>query len=231
MYFFPLLLVAGIMDNVYDIATEAKISKYDETTLAVLIGVFSVLGLISLVYVVIYTMESMSMSRYLPLAQDDEETVIFSADNQGIQISAPNQPDPNRWGRVIEEYMAANLIWGLTSYNMMLILIYTSRYITHTDNNYMRETDVALVSGVLLIILLVMAIIDIFLFKNPSSGSVFMHYVVVAVFSLNFTIDFQAQVGYCELFTLGVFFGAVFLAIYKLKLYIDVGVSAGKKVD
>ena len=33
---------------------------------------------------------------------------------------------------------------------MMLILIYAARYMSHTDHNYMREVDVAIVSIVLM---------------------------------------------------------------------------------
>ena len=216
------------MDNIYDYSTESKVSAYSGNTLGVMIGIFSLLGLMSIFYVILYMFDSMNMSKYTLLKQDDEDTDMFSADRG--QFLKKNQPDPNKWGRIIEEYMAANIVWGLMTYNLMLILIYTSRYITHIDHNYMRETDVFIVSIVLSLMLKLTAMLDFFLFKNPSSGSVFMHYFIFAVFSLNFTMDFHSQVGYCEIFTLGVFFAAVFLFVYKIKIYIDIGVSAGKKI-
>ena len=46
--------------------------------------------------------------------------------------------------------MTANVIWAITSYDMMLILIYAARYVSHTNHNYMREVDVAIVSIVLI---------------------------------------------------------------------------------
>ena len=58
-----------------------------------------------------------------------------------------------------------------------------------------------------------------------------MHYVIVAVFALNFTMDFYAQVKYCEIITITAFFVASFLTVYKIKIFTDIGVAATKKVN
>lgn len=223
MVFFPVLLFAGIMDNTYDIVTKAKVSEYTEQTLMAMVVVTSILAVISLLYLGTYTYESMKMMNgnlYQPLAQEDE--MELSRNGDGISTMT-------RYQRIIDEYMTSNIVWGLTTYNMMLVLIYASRYITHTDKNLVRELDVALVSSILLVFIVIMALLDFFLFRNPSNGSVFMHYGIAAVFALNFTVDFQAQVGFCELITLGVFFVAVFLSVYKVKLFMDIGMPIGKK--
>ena len=181
-----------------------------------LIAVFVALSIISLVYLGGYTYGSLYPNqkegyRRLPDDEDLEEVPM------------------DRWQRIIDEYMTTNIIWALTTYNLMLMIIYVSRYITHTDRNYMREIDVALVSAVLLSLVIVLVLFDYFLFKNPSNGSVFLHYLIAAVFALNFTIDFQAQVGFCEILTLGVFFFCVFLAAWKLWVFIELGTPASKK--
>lgn len=230
MIFFPVLLFAGIADNSYDIITGADVSEYTEETLVAMIVVTSIFAVISLLYLGTYTYESMkSMGRslYQPLAQEEKiEMTVFNRTGSGSGDSISTM---TRYQRLIDEYMTANIIWGLTTYNMMLVLIYASRYITHTDKNLIRELDVALVSVILLIFIVIMVLLDFFLFRNPSNGSVFMHYVVAGVFALNFTVDFQAQVGFCEILTLAVFFVAVFLSVYKIKLFIDIGMPAGKK--
>lgn len=234
MIFFPLLLFPGILDNCYDIITGADINEYKSTPLAVLIGVYVVSGVITLIYLVVYTRESMGPDKkgmYSRLATTDyQELTVYSRTDGEEGDEEPNIP-LGRWQRIIDEYMTANIIWALTMYNLMLMVVYVARYITHSDKNYMREVDVALVSAVLLALIIILVILDFALFKNPASGSAFMHYVIAAVFSLNFTVDFQAQVGFCEILTLGVFLLSVFLAIYKLKVFIELGTPASKKRD
>jgi hypothetical protein len=227
MIFFPVLLFPGILDNCYDIITKADVNEYKSTPLAVLIGVYVIASVISLLYLGLYTYDSMNpdkkgMYSRLPTTTDEEQD---ESGGGGGDVTL------GRWQRVIDEYMTANVIWSVTTYNLMIMVIYVARYITHSDGNYMREIDVALVSAVLLGLVIILAIVDFALFKNPANGSVFMHYVVAAVFSLNFTVDFQAQVGFCEIITLGVFFLSVFLAVYKLKLFMELGTPASKKRD
>lgn len=233
MVFFPVLLFAGIIDNFYDLITKASIDEYNSTTLILLTGVFGALAVISITYLISYTKESLQANRYAPLIQDDEDDIVlFSRDEdaENIQLSM-RSPNHDRWNRIIDEYITANVIWGLTTYNVMITLIYAARYITHTDHNYIREEDVAFVSAAHLLLLGIFAVCDFFLFKTPSCGSVFMHYAISAVFALNFTLDFFNQVKYCEILTLVSFFLSVFLSVYKLKLFIDIGVPAGKKVN
>ena len=231
MVFFPVLLFAGIMDNCYDIITGAKVSEYNSTILIAMIVSLSVLSAISLLYLGTYTYESMKMMNgnlYQPLAQEDTmEMTVFS--RTGGNEESGGGSSMGRSQPIIDEYMTSNIVWGLTTYTMMLTLIYAARYITHTDNNLIREVDLAVVSAVLLVFIVIMTLLDFFLFRNPANGSVFMHYVIAAVFALNFTVDFQAQVGFCEILTLAAFFVAVFLAVYKMKLFIEIGVPAGKK--
>lgn len=221
MVFFPVLLSAGILDNFYDIITNADVNKYDKTQLGVLIGAFTVQAVISLVYLAAYMYNTIRPGQYmyrrLPTSDEDE----------GDSGEAPME----RWRRIIDEYATSNIIWALTVSNMMILAIYVARYITHLDKNFMREIDVALLSAVLLGMVIIVVVFDFALFKNPSSGSVFMHYLVAAVYSLNFTIDFQAQVGFCELLTLAVFFISVFLVVVKLKAFIELGQAATKKTN
>ena len=61
--------------------------------------------------------------------------------------------------------------------------------------------------------------------------SVFMHYAIVAVFALNFTIDFYTQVKYCEIITITVFFIVAFCAVYKIKIFVNIGVAPTKKTN
>ena len=221
MLFFPLLMLPGIIDNIYDLATEAKVSEYDNTTLIAMIITMALFAVISLVYLSLYCLESIkakSRQLYEPLATDEDEDSLSPAGR-------------GRWWRIIDEYMVANSIWGLTTYNMMLTLIYVARYVTHNDYNLVRESDVAIVSLVLLGFLIIVAIMDFLLFRHPCNGCVFMQYAIGAVFALNFTVDFQAQVDFCEILTLAVFFVAVFLTIYKFFIYVQLGVPAGKKQD
>lgn len=216
MVFFPLLLVPGIIDNFYDIVTNADIKKYDKTNLIVLIGVFTVLAVLSLIYLALYMYDTIKRSPYMRLANDEDEE---------------DEVPIGRWKRVIDDYATSNIIWALTVSNMMILAIYAARYITHLDKNFMREIDVALLSGVLLGMVIIVVLFDFAFFKNPSSGSVFMHYMVGAVYSLNFTIDFQAQVGFCELLTLVVFFLCAFLVVLKLKAFLELGHAVAKKTD
>lgn len=239
MVFFPVLFFPGIVDNVYDIHTGGDVGMYTETSLSVLIAAMTIMATISIAYLVSYTYESTKKcgrngcatlgqddGGYATLGQDDsaEVTVFSRAAND-----ASGRMD--RWRRIVDEYMTANVVWGVTSYNMMLILIYAARYITHADRNLVREIDMVIISSVLLVFLVLLGILDFFMFKNPASGSVFMHYVIAAVFALSFTIDFHSQVGYCELLTLGTFFAACFMAVYKLVLFMEIGTPAGKKND
>lgn len=226
MIFFPVLLFPTILDNSYDIITGASVDKYDSTHLRALIGVFSVMAAASLIYLASYMYEALrnpnSKGMYRRLATSDE---METDEDQ------PQTAPMSRWRRIIDEYMTANIIWSITVYNMMLLAIYVARYITHTDKNFMREVDVALLSAVLGGVVIIVVIFDFALFRNPASGSVFMHYVIAAVFSLNFTIDFHAQVGFCEILTLGVFFVSVFLAVFKLKMFVELGTPATKKIN
>ena len=221
MVFFPILLMAGILDNFYDIVTNADIKEYNQTRLGVLIAVFTVLAVISLVYLVVYMYDSSQPVQYAyrRLPTSDEE-----------EIDEGNMP-MGRWTRILDEYATANIIWALAQSNMMILAIYVARYISYLDTNFMREVDVAMLSALLLGVVIVMVVLDFVLFKNPSSGSVFMHYLVAAVYSLNFTIDFQAQVGFCELLTLTVFFICTFLVVVKLKAFMEIGQAATKKTN
>lgn len=227
MIFFPLLMVPGILDNIYDFVTGADVDKYKTTQLAVLIAIYVVMAIISVLYLGAYTYESMNPERngkYIRLSTSDD-------DNNETDDGYSNRVPLGKWQRIIDEYMTANIIWAVTTYNLMLVVIYVARYITHADGNYIREVDVAIVSAVLLGLIVVLAILDFVLFKHPASGSVFMHYVVASVFALNFTVDFQSHVGFCELLTLGTFFLGVFLAVFKLKMFVELGMPASKKRD
>ena len=220
MIFFPVLFLAGIFDNFYDIITGADVNEYDKTHLGVLVGVFTVLAVISLVYLAAYMYETVKPGQYRRLPTSDAEEEDDSGD-------APM----GRWRRVLDEYATSNIIWALAVSNMMILAIYVARYITHSDKNFIREVDVALLSAVLFGIVIIVVVFDFALFKNACSGSVFMHYLVAAVYSLNFTIDFQAQVGFCEILTLAVFFICVFLVVVKLKAFIELGQAATKKTN
>lgn len=224
MILFPVLLFPGILDNCYDIITKADVKEYQSTPLAVLIGTYAITGVITLIYLVMYIYESMDPDKkgmYRRLAATDETEMGGGEEEREIHMG--------RWQRIIDEYMTANIIWALAMYNLMIMVIYVARYITHSDKNYMREVDVALVSAVLLSLIIILVIIDFALFKNHASGSAFMHYFIAAVFSLNFTIDFQAQVGFCEILTFGVCLLSVFLTVYKLFAFMKLGAPASKK--
>lgn len=235
MMVFPVLLFPGIIDNAYDIATRADVNEYTTNRLSVLIVVFVVMSIISLLYLGCYMYESIHPNRkgmYRRLQDSDvEDDNDDGKINSSPGISSEHK-QRSRWQRIIDEYMTANILWSVTVYNIMLVLIYTARYITHKDKNYIRELDVAFLSVILFGLVIIIVIFDFVLFRHPASGSVFMHYVVAAVFALNFTIDFQAQVGFCEIITLSVFFVCVFLAVFKIKMFVELGNSIGhQKID
>lgn len=239
MIFFPVLLISGILDNAYDFVTDAKVSEYKAAPLMVLIVVFSVLALVSMGYLAAYTVESLKHPSDTPLALGDGGDVVLysrlanndSDDDDTEKVRITRQKDPGRWYKLINEYLTGNVIWALTTYNILITLVYVARYISHTDENYIREMDVAILSCVLLIVLGGMALVDYFLFKNPANGSVFLQYGISAVFALNFTLDFYGQVKFCEIITLVAVFAAFFMMVYKIKVFIDIGARASKKAQ
>ena len=239
LIFFPLLLFSGILDNMYDFETNADINEYKSKNLLAMILVLTVLAVLSVVYVIYYSARGIQNRRGYQLlsqtADDDEENTVLYArgdteDRDMAQITS-RPADTEKWFRIIDEYMTANVMWALTTYNILLVVIYIARYITHKDDNIIRELDVGIISLGLLAFLVAIAIIDFFLFTHPPNGSVFMHYAIVAVFALNFTIDFYAQVKYCEIITITVFFIAAFCAVYKIKKFVDIGVAPTKKTN
>lgn len=231
--FFPVLLCAGILDNAYDFMTEAKVSNYNTESLIALIVVYCILGLFSLIYVATYTKESIADDHkgysLLKNAQslDEEDGILYDRE----MVTLPKNIPRYRMRMIIDDYLTANLVWGFCTYNLMLIVVYTARYISHTDNNYMRETDVALISAVVLMLMLPMIVADFFLFRNPSCGCVFAHYAVCCVFLISFTVDFYTQVRFCEFLTLGAFFLSFGIMVYKIFVFIEMGKSPSKKIN
>ena len=242
MIFFPILLFPGIIDNCYDLITNADIAKYKEAPLAALIGVFVLAALTSLIFLVMYVYEQSHFSFWCSstkamykrlINRDDAEDARGGEEEEEEEEEddEDQQRHMGRWQRIIDEYMTANLIWGLTMYNLMLMIVYVARFITYQDKNFMRETDVAIVTAVTAVLIKIMIGIDFWLFNNPASGSAFMHYYIATIFTLNFTLDFHAQVGFCEYFTLVVCLTCAFLVVYKLWAFALLGTSASKKND
>ncbi|KAK3757041.1 hypothetical protein RRG08_062910 [Elysia crispata] len=237
MLFFPVIMLPGIVDNLYDIITEANVSNYDTTNLLSLVVVMSIMSVFSIVYLGMYTWENMRLGQqgklYRPLVQEDDddgdiELTIFSKSREGADLGMKARKIL-RNQRIVDEYMTANVIWGITTYNMMLTLVYAARYITHTDNNVIRETDVAVLSLVIIGFIALLIIFDFFLFRHPSNASVFMHYVIAAVFALSFTLDFQAQVKFVEIITFASFLLAVGASVYKLYFFMSTKIEVTKK--
>lgn len=239
MVFFPFMLFPAIIDNIYDFVTGGDVTEFDTGSIVALLIIMVVFAVLSMLYTALYTYDAYVGSKniaYSPLNQEDDddgggtsiEMTLLNGSDTPQERRAPRKRSV-RWD-VLIDHMTANVIWAIASYNMMLILIYAARYISHTDHNYMREVDVAIVSLVLIGFLVILGVADFFLFNNPANGALFMQYVTVAFFALSLTISFQAQVGYCEILTLVGFLAASFMTVYRLA-YMEITSLTHRKED
>jgi len=232
MNFFPILLFAMILDNGYDWTTSASVNKFSTKTLGFLIGAFGVLAALSLVFAAGYTWDSIRSGANNGFKPNEEGEVRYSRLSAGEEeggedsdkVELPSRLRyPGRWRTIINEYITINVVYGLTIYTLQLLLVYVMRYTTHVDNNYMRESDAAYASLAMVILLVPLVIMDYFMFRFPPTACIVTHYYLVGVFGLSFTVDFFNQVRYCELMTLVVTFAALFLFVFKIKIFTDIG--------
>ncbi len=224
MNFFPMLLFAMILDNGYDWTTSASVNEFSSKTLGFLIGVFGLLAGLSLVFVAAYTWDSIQSGANNGFKPNEEGAVLSGGSGDSDRVDLPSRLKyPGRWRTIINEYITINVVYGLAVYNLLLLIVYVMRYTTHVDENYMRESDVAYASLAIIILLVPLIIMDYFMFRFPPTASIMMHYYLVIVFGLSFTVDFFNQVKYCELITLVVTFGALFLFVFKIKIFTDIG--------
>ena len=236
MNFFPMLLFATILDNGYDWTTGAEVKNYSSSTLSFLTAAFGVLAALSLVFAAGYTWDSVRNGFNNGLKTREVGAALYSRleEEESIVLSTvlPSKVlRPNRWRTIINEYMTINVVYGLAVYNVLLVILYALRHTTHTDNNYIREADVAYISLAMLILLVPLVVLDWFMFEFPATASIISHYYVITIFAVNFTLDFFNQVKYCEMLTLGMVFVGVFLFIYKIKLFSDIGRKVPEKND
>lgn len=255
--FFPILQFATILDNAYDWHTKGNVEKYTKVNLTFLIIITSCFAFFSILYTIAYTYDSVmsaagqkktkkKFSVFYNKLQNvdsdveenqDSQTVEwdirnFSAQQRGNRSDLPsNIRYPNRWKIIRDEYLTINVVYGLTVYNILLVILYIIRYLTFSDHNYLREIDVVFISLTVLGFLFLVIILDWFLFDYPPLSSVIAHYYVIMVYTLNFTIDFFNQVEYCEIITLATFFIALFIFIYKIKIFLDIGRKFPEKED
>ncbi|GFR76006.1 hypothetical protein ElyMa_005790000 [Elysia marginata] len=230
MVFFPFLLFPGIIDNIYDYVTMGDVGNFETNAIVTLLIIMVLFAVLSLLYTAMYTYDAHiydAKVRYTPLSQEDESGIELGDFDGGG--GDKKRMRTTRWETIIE-YMSANVVWAITTYNMMLILIYAARYISHTDHNYMRELDVAIISIVLMGFLVLLGVADFILFNNPANGSIFMQYVTVAFFALSLSASFHAQVGFCELLTVVGFLAAAFATVYRL-VYMEIDSRLRKKQD
>ncbi|RUS70284.1 hypothetical protein EGW08_016703 [Elysia chlorotica] len=242
MIFLPLLLVPMIVDNYYDLITKASVSEYDSDILLLIIIAMALFVVISIAYITFYCFQLVQNNNYIKksgytrlsmvdsISEDAQENDGNDDERGGaelnVNIKLPSRiKNPNRWDIIVNEYMTMNGVYGLMIYNILLLIIYVMRYLTNKDTNCIRETDVAIISAVLGALLIPNIIFDWLTFKIPQAASLVMHYYLISVFALNFTLDFYDQLEYCEEITLGITFAATFLTAGKFKLFNDIGGS------
>ena len=193
MNFFPMLLFPIIIDNVYDYVSNVDVKKYDSKTLVFLIVLQGILGFFSMIFTLMYTWEAVKKGSS---SLEEDEAVLYTRlktseeGDEGAVNLPSNLRFPGRWKTIMNEYLTMNVVWGLTINNLMLFIVYVMRYITYNDNMLMREIDVTAISLAIGLVLIPLVIIDIWLFAYPATASLSMHYYILAVYAINFTVEY-----------------------------------------
>ncbi|GFO15360.1 hypothetical protein PoB_004186500 [Plakobranchus ocellatus] len=189
---FHLLIIPTIVDNTYDSVTKIDVEKYSSVTQMVFIIVMGIATLFCIIFTVGYTWEV--VQKYTSVKIGEGYGRLREEEEEELEGTDVRMEFFTRWYVIINKYMTINAIFGFTIYNIMLTLIYAMRYITSVDSDYLRIQDVANISYGVLIMLVLFVIFDFFTFRYPQTASLTVHYYVLFIFSLNFTLDFYQQV-------------------------------------
>lgn len=130
---------------------------------------------------------------------DEEEEKAFKTNNfkRFATLMRVNRTD---WFALVNYTLLNNIIWALASWNIVLMLVYIARIWCLYDDNINRGVDVSFASLFLIIVTVITAVYDWFMFWSYSHIAV-AHYVSYAVYAASIMIEFNRIVGAEEAFT------------------------------
>lgn len=256
---FPLLFIASFVDCIVDLAASNSHENLNGSGMIVVMIIMILVSIFNLVYVYSYKNifsecpDAECYEGYQSLTNMKRETFIklymksINTGNGGDAEEEDNDPlaeservkeraemlqtlQRTDWFAVINIHITINVIWASAMTTVLTTVGYVMRTISIYDENINRGADVAISSGISLVILLLVAGFDFWMFRKYSY-LVFAHYFVFFVFALSSLVEYHGIVGLEEGITMVYMALSVTALVIKLKAGVDYSERKFHKVE